>query len=63
MKDDSERKFLIIEITVLEESISASSTNVELPSTDDLQQYSTNELRAIKQRFERLVRSLGGAKR
>lgn len=63
--DDVERKLLISEITVLEEAVVATgSTNIDFPSDPDFfQSFSTADLRSMKNRFERLVRSLGGAKR
>jgi len=64
MNDDIERKLLITEILVLEESVIANGkTNIDFPSdVEFFNTFSTSDLRAMKQRFERLVRSLGGSK-
>lgn len=65
MNDDIERKLLINEIIILEESvIQSGSTNVDFPSDREFfEGFSTTDLRSMKNRFERLVRSLGGSKR
>jgi hypothetical protein len=65
MNDDIDRKILINEIIVLEESVvSSGSTNIDFPTDPGyFESFSTSDLRAMKNRFERLVRSLGGVKR
>lgn len=64
MDDEIERKLLITEILALEEAVINSGKSIVDFPTDmaSLVGFSTVDLRAVKQRFERLVRSLGGAK-
>jgi len=61
MNDDVERDLLITEIVSLEESIIGAGRAVPFPpDVEFFKTFSTNDLRAIRNRFERLVRSLGG---
>lgn len=64
MDEETERKLLISEILILEEAvITTGKTNIDFPSDPSFfLQFGTNELRAMKNRFERLVRTLGGAR-
>jgi hypothetical protein len=63
MNDDLERKFLIDEIMVLEDAVLSTGRSLSIPADPtSLEEFSTSDLRAVKQRLERLVRSLGGIK-
>lgn len=64
MDDKQERDLLIKEIQILEQAVVASGlTNISFESDREFfESFSTDDLRGMKQRFERLVRSLGGAK-
>ncbi len=65
MNEDAERKLLIGEIITLEETIvQTGSTNIDFSSDPKfLEEFTTSDLRAIKTRFDRLVRTLGSVKR
>lgn len=63
MEINLERKFLINEIIVLEDAVLSSGRVFDLPNDpDSLEVLTTSDLKAVKQRLERLVRSLGGIK-